>query len=85
MAQAVRNLLDGVPLEHRLWSPNELIERNQERSHPFDAAELMPALSPELRHHPWRALRLLHQLEQQHHCLVDFSFPMKMRPLSVSK
>jgi hypothetical protein len=29
------------------------------------------ALSPKLGHHPWRALHLLHQLEEQRHGLVE--------------
>jgi hypothetical protein len=40
---SVRNLLGRVPLERGFWPPDELIERDQERPHSFDAAELVAA------------------------------------------
>ena len=53
VSQTVRNLLGCVPPERGFWSPDELIERDQERPHSIDAAELVAALAPKLRqHHP---------------------------------
>jgi hypothetical protein len=50
-----------------------LIERDQEKPHSLNAAELVAALAPKLRQHPWRASHLLNQLEEQRYSLVEFA------------